>query len=278
VIRLKRLYLRRLSVLIAVRVAYFGLEVYTSKSQARRKECMMGLGGFLRNVAGIVSGFAHFARTVQEHQRTRLPYFEMELVLTEKAVNLALRSVERADAPIKNVSVKFRPNLSELHFSFKGMFGDWLSCRLPLHISELTVVKNESVAVVKRAGKLRIASESMWQLFYYQFVQAYFNSRFGERRLLSSLAESVPCLSLEPAFYLCGKVVRPIGLCINIEKILQEKPVASLLIRHGVMNIVGITGIREEEGQFVIDLIVGNKGTRESQWQSPHRSQTFFDG
>ncbi len=239
----------------------------------------MGLGGFLRNVAGIVSGFAHFARTVQEHQRERRsPYFQMELVLTEKAVNLALRAAEKPDAPIQNFSVKFRPNRSELHFSFKGIFGDWLSCRLPLHISELTVIKNESVAVVERAGKLRIASESIWQLFYYQLVQAYFNSRFGEKRLLASLVKSVPCLSLEPEFRLCGKVVRPIGLCINIEKILQQKTVASLLIRHGVMNIVGITGLREEEGQFVIDLIVGNKGTRESQWQPPHRSQTFFDG
>ncbi len=240
---------------------------------------MMGLGGFLRNVAGIVSGVAHLARTIQEHQRERrAPYFETELVLTEKAVNVALRATEKPDAPIKNMSVKFRPNLSELHFSFKGIFGDWLSCRLPLHISELTVVKNESVAVIKRAGKLRIASESLWQLFYYQLVQAYFNSRFGEKRLLESLVKSVSCLSLEPSFHLCGKVVRPIGLCINIEKILQEKTVATLLIRHGVMNIVGITGLREEEGQFVIDLIVGNKRSTESQWQSPHRSQTFFDG
>ena len=239
----------------------------------------MGLGGFLRNVADIVSGVAHLARTFQEHQRVwRTPYFQTELVLTEKAVNLALRSVERADAPIRDFSIKFRPNVSELHFSFKGIFGDWLSCRLPLHISELTVVKNESVAVVERAGKLRIASESIWQLFYYQFVQAYFNSRFGERRLLAALVKSVPCLTLEPEFRLCGKVVRPIGLCINIEKILQQKTVASLLIQHGIMNIVGITGLREEEGQFVIDLIVGNKRSSESQWQSAHRMKTFFDG
>ncbi len=240
---------------------------------------MMGLGGFLRNVAGIVSGIAQIARTVQEHRRERhTPYFETELVLTEKAVNLALRSAEKPDAPIQNFSVKFRPNLSELHFSFKGIFGDWISCRLPLHVAELTVVKNESVAVVERAGKLRIASESIWQLFYYQFVQAYFNSRFGERRLLTSLVRSVPCLSLEPGFHLCGKAVRPIGLCINIEKILQQKSIASILIRHGIMNIVGITGLREEEGQFVIDLIVGNKRSAESEWQSQRRTQTFFDG
>lgn len=239
----------------------------------------MGLGGFLRNVAGIVNGFANLARTVQAHQQERRsPYFETELVLTEKAVNLALRSVEKPDAPVQNVSVKFHPNLSELHFSFKGIFGNWLSCRLPLHISELTVVKNESVAVIKRAGKLRVASESIGQLFYYQFVQAYFNSRFGERRLLTSLVRSVPCLTLEPGFHLCGKAVRPIGLCINIEKILQEKTIASALIRHGVMNIVGITGLREEEGQFVINLIVGNKQSAESQWQSQRRTQTFFDG
>lgn len=239
----------------------------------------MGLGGFLRNVAGIVSGIAQIARAVQEHRQVnRSPYFETELVLTEKAVNLALRSAEKPGAPAQNFSVKFRPNVSELHFSFKGVFGDWLSCRLPLHIAELTVVKNESVAVVERAGKLRISSESLWQLFYYQFVQAYFNSRFGERRLLAALAESVPCLTLEPGFHLCGKVVRPIGLCINIEKILQQKSVASLLIRHGVMNIVGITGLREEEGQFVINLIVGSKRAAESEWQSQRRSQTFFDG
>ncbi len=239
----------------------------------------MGLGGFLRNVAGIVSGIAQLARVVQEHQRERRsPYFETELVLTEKAVNLALQAAEKPGAPVQNFSVKFRPNVSELHFSFKGIFGDWLSCRLPLHVSELTVIKNESVAVVERAGKLRIASESLWQLFYYQFVQAYFNSRFGERRLLTALVESIPCLSLEPGFHLCGKVVRPIGLCINIEKILQEKTVASVLIRHGVMNIVGVTGIREEEGQFVINLIVGNKHSAKSEWQSQHRTQTFFDG
>ncbi|MFQ3599048.1 MAG: hypothetical protein SNJ55_11075 [Chloroherpetonaceae bacterium] len=239
----------------------------------------MGLGGFLRNVAGIVSGITQLTRIVQEYQRERRPsYFETELVLTEKAVNLALRSSEKPDAPVQNFSVKFHPNVSELHFSFKGIFGDWLSCRLPLHVSELTVVKNESVAVVERAGKLRIASESLWQLFYYQFVQAYFNSRFGERRLLTSLAQSVPCLTLEPGFHLCGKAVRPIGLCINIEKILQEKTIASLLIRHGIMNIVGITGLREEEGQFVIDLIVGNKHSTKSEWQSQHRTQTFFDG
>ena len=239
----------------------------------------MGLGGFLRNVAGIISGFAHLARAVQSHQRERrLPYFETELVLTEKAVNLALRSVEKPDAPVQNIAVKFHPNLSELHFSFKGIFGDWLSCRLPLHVAELTVVKNESVAVVERAGKLRIASESIWQLFYYQFIQAYFNSRFGERKLLTSLAESVPCLTLEPAFHLCGKAVRPIGLCINIEKILQQKTITTILIRHGVMNIVGITGLREEEGQFVIDLMVGNKRAAESEWQTQHRTQTFFDG
>ncbi len=239
----------------------------------------MGLGGFLRNVAGIVSGITQLTRAVQEHQRERRsPYFETELVLTEKAVNVALRSIEKPDAPVQNFSIKFRPNVSELHFSFKGIFGDWLSCRLPLHVSRLTVIKNESVAVVERAGKLRIASESLWQLFYYQFVQAYFNSRFGERRLLTSLAKSVPCLSLEPGFRLCGKVVRPIGLCINIEKILQEKNVASVLIRHGIMNIVGITGLREEEGQFVIDLIVGNKRAARSEWQSQHCTQTFFDG
>ncbi|MFN3562495.1 MAG: hypothetical protein ACK4XY_05015 [Chloroherpetonaceae bacterium] len=240
---------------------------------------MMGLGGFFRNVAGIVSGIAQIARTVQEHRREhQSPYFETELVLTEKAVNLALRSAERPDAPVRNLSVRFLPNLSELHFSFKGIFGDWLSCRLPLHIAELTVVKNQSVAVVERAGKLRIASESLWQLFYYQFVQAYFNSRFGERRLLASLAQSVPCMSLEQGFYLCGKVVRPIGLSINIEKILEQKTIASALIRHGIMNIVGITGLREEEGQFVINLIVGKKRSAESEWQTQHRTQTFFDG
>ncbi len=249
------------------------------KRQARRKECTMGLGGLLRSVAEIVTGIAQLTRAVKEHQRERhSPYFETELVLTEKAVNLALRSVEKPDAPMQNFSVKFRRNLSELHFSFKGIFGDWLSCRLPLHVAQLTVIKNESVAIIERAGKLRIASESLWQLFYYQFVQAYFNSRFGERRLLESLAKSVPCLSLEPGFYLCGRVVRPIGLCINLEKILQEKTVASVLIRHGIMNIVGINGIREEEGQFVIDLIVGNKRSAQSQWQSQHRTQAFFDG
>lgn len=253
--------------------------IYTKKSSELKGRGMMGLGGFLRNVAGIVSGLAHLARTVQEYRREhRAPYFETELVLTEKAVNVALRSAEKPNAPVQNFSVKFRPNLSELHFSFKGIFGDWISCRLPLHVSELTVIKNESVAVIERAGKLRIASESLWQLFYYQFVQAYFNSRFGERRLLDALVKSVPCLSLEQGFYLCGKAVRPIGLCINIEKILQQKSIASILIQHGVMNIVGIAGIREEEGQFVINLIIGNKRSAESEWQSPHRAQTFFDG
>ncbi len=252
---------------------------HVGESHVGRKECVMGIEGFLRYVADVVSGFAHLARTIQEHRREhQWPYFQTELVLTEKVVNLALRSIERTDAPVRDFSIKFHTNLSELHFSFKGIFGDWLSCRLPLHVSELTVMKNESVAVIKRAGKLRIASESLWQLFYYQFIQAYFNSRFGERRLLETLVKSVPWLSLEPEFRLCGRVVRPLSLCINIEKILQQKTVASMLVRHGVMNIVGITGIREEEGQFVINLIVGGKGSQESQWQSPHRGQTLFDG
>lgn len=239
----------------------------------------MQLGGLLRNVAGIFSGIVQFARTIRDYQRERhAQYFETELVLTEKVVNLALRSVETPNSPIQNLSVKFHPNVCELHFSFKGIFGDWLSCRLPLHISELTVQKNESVVIVERAGKIRIASESLWQLFYYQFVQAYFNSRFGERRLLSSLVKSLPCLNLEPGFRLCGRVVRPIGLCVNIDKILQQESVVSLLIRHGVMNIVGIRGLREEEGQLVIELIVGNGRASASEWQSSHRSRSVFDG
>lgn len=235
----------------------------------------MGLGNFLRNVAGIVSGIAQMARAAERFS-DRSSYLETELVLTEKAVNVALRAVEKPNSRVQNLSVKFFPNKTELRFSFKGAFGDWLSCRLPLHVAELTVVKNESVAVIERAGKLRVASESLWQLFYYQFVQAYLNSRFGERRLLKALAESVDCLSVEPSFHLCGKAVRPIGLSVNIEKILWRKTVASILARHGIMNVVGISGLREEEGQFVINLIVGNK--RADDWRSSRRSQTFFDG
>ncbi|MCS6989095.1 MAG: hypothetical protein NZM06_06205 [Chloroherpetonaceae bacterium] len=237
----------------------------------------MGLGNFLRNVAGIVSGFAQIARAMEAHQWARsAPYIETELVFTEKAVNVALRAIEKPNARVQDLSVKFFPNKTELRFSLRGVFGDWISCRLPLHVAELTVVKNESVAVVERAGKLRIASESPWRLFYYQLVQAYLNSRFGERRLLKTLAESVDCLSVEPSFHLCGKAVRPIGLNVNIEKILRQKTVASILVRHGIMNVVGISGLREEEGQFVVNVIVGNK--RADDWRSSRRSQAFFDG
>jgi hypothetical protein len=172
-------------------------------------------------------------------------------------MNMALAFATKPGSPIQNPNLKIFQNELHLHFSIKNLFGDWMACRVPLHISELTLNANESVAVIERAGKIRVASESVWQLICFQFVQAYFNSAAGERKILSALSSSIEFVSYQPAFHLCGNAVRPAALAIDINKILAQRSVANFLIRFGIMNIFSVQGLREEKGLLVLSITMG---------------------
>jgi hypothetical protein len=216
----------------------------------------MGIAGLIMKAMGFAAKVAeaHLASRARQGGQT---YFETDIIFPEKAINIGLSLAAKGNPSIENPSVEIHDKYFELAYTYRTRLGERLFCRVPLHIAALAVNNNESYAEVHRAGKISVASESVWKLFLLKGYQAYFNSRYGERNLLGAVSKGVEHVDYRPSFWLCGREVHESALCVNLDKVLREHRVASLLYQAGVMNIAGISGLREEEGQLVVTLTIG---------------------
>ncbi len=221
----------------------------------------MNVGGFFRTVATVLGVAKTVAKRIAAHT---------EIVVPEKAINVCLELGTKRDSPIQKPHVVIHDKFFELKFFMVQPPKQLLFCVLPLRVAHLVVDSEQHVAVVERAGDIQIVSGSMWQAVWHKTYQVYLNSRYGETRVLNAIANSVDFVRFMPAFKLCGDKLRPAALRIDLEKILKQHHVAARLMEFGITDIIGISSLREEEGQFVLKVKLGGAPV------APHYGEDYF--
>lgn len=93
----------------------------------------------------------------------------------------------------------------------------------------------------------------------------------ARKKILQAIAKSVEHIDFLPAFRLCGGEIRPAALRFNLTNVLKQNQVMSLLMEHGITDIVGISSVSEEEGQFVLSVRIGSKVI-----DSPRKAEMMF--
>ncbi|MCS7211369.1 MAG: hypothetical protein RMI34_01225 [Chloroherpetonaceae bacterium] len=214
----------------------------------------MGLGTWIKGLASAISSAGAAAKAVAKHMSATA-----DVVIPEKACNLFLEAITKRDSPIQKPHIVIHDKWFELKFFHVQPPAPALFCVLPLHIAELVINSEYHYAVIERAGKLSIVSGSVWQSIPNKLWQAYLNSSRGERRILKAIADSVEFIDFLPAFRLCGNELRPASLRLNLTEVFKQHHVTALMMEHGITDIVGISSLTEEEGQFVLNLRLGSK-------------------
>jgi len=202
-------------------------------------------------------------------------YFETEITIAEKALNVFFELGVKRDSEVQKPHIVVHDQFFELKFFLIEKLGHAVFYRIPLHVSELVVIGEKQYANIELAGKISIIPGSSRRLFLDKVKQGVCNSKYGRHKLLSKVAESVEHLKYRPAFQMFGDEIRPISLQLDLGKLLRQHQVAATLLDYGITNIVGISGLREEEGKFVISLSVGKYG-RGSQ-AKPNSRQNLFN-
>ncbi len=226
----------------------------------------MGLGTWIKGIASALSTAGAAARAVAKHISA-----QADVVIPEKVCNLFLEAITKRDSPIQKPHLVIHDKWFELKFFHVQPFGPSLFCVLPLHISELIINSEYHYAVIERAGKLSIISGSFWQSLPNKLWQAYLNTKRGEKKVLQAIAKSVEHIDFLPAFRMCGGEVRPASLRFNLTDVLKQNRVAALLMEHGITDIIGISSLNEEEGQFVLSLRLGSRVV-----DTPKKSAVMF--
>ncbi len=226
----------------------------------------MGLGTWIRGIASAISTVGAAAKAVAKHVSAKA-----DIVISEKACNLFLEAITKRDSVIQKPHLVIHDKWFELKFFHVQPLGQTLFCVLPLHISELIINAEHHYAVIERAGKISIISGSFWQSVSHKLWQVYLNTSRGEKKVLQAIAKSVEHIDFLPAFRLCGGEIRPAALRFNLTNVLKQNQVVSLLMEHGITDIVGISSVSEEEGQFVLSVRIGSKVV-----DSPRKAEMMF--
>lgn len=214
----------------------------------------MGLGTWIRGIASAISTAGAAAKAIAKHVSA-----QADVVISEKACNIFLEAITKRDSPIQKPHLVIHDKWFELKFFHVQPFGQTLFCVLPLHVSELIINSEYHYAVIERAGKLSIISGNFWQSVPNKLWQAYLNTSRGEKKVLQAIAQSVDHIDFLPSFRMCGGEVRPASLRFNLTEVLKQNRVAALLMEHGVTDIIGVSSVSEEEGQFVLSLRLGSR-------------------
>jgi hypothetical protein len=230
------------------------------------KEDAMGLGTWIRGIASAISTVGTAAKAVAKHVSAKA-----DIVVSEKACNLFLEAITKRDSVIQKPHLVIHDKWFELKFFHVQPLGQTLFCVLPLHISELIINSEHHYAVIERAGKISIISGSFWQSVPHKLWQIYLNTSRGERKVLQAIAKSVEHIDFLPAFRLCGGEIRPAALRFNLTDVLKQNRVAALLMEHGITDIVGVSSVSEEEGQFVLSVRIGSKVV-----DTPRKTEMMF--
>ncbi|MDX2128046.1 MAG: hypothetical protein SFU91_03320 [Chloroherpetonaceae bacterium] len=209
-----------------------------------------------------------------------------EVAIPEKLINLLLQAGIERNSPIEQPHLAIHDGFFEVKFFLvpsrireengkekpkltnqnKPLF-----CVLPLHFDHIVYDAHRAEAVITRFGKVTLAPSTFFQHFSNVFYQAYLNSRFGESKLLRALAEGIAGVSYLPAFRLCGNELRPASLRLDLHRILESQSVSNALIASGIRGLVGISSLKEEEGQAVLTLILGSKFDNEMAQSSSYQ-------
>lgn len=197
--------------------------------------------------------------TTRRTGRGKGTFFETEISIPEKALNVFLEMGTKRDAEMQKPHIVVYKGHFKLKFYTQDALRNSVFYEIPLHVAELTLAGSRQVAFLELAGKISIVPGKTRRLIVDKAKQVVCNSKYGRHKILQKVADSVEHLKYRPGFYMCGNEVRPTSLQLEVGRLLRQHQTASLLLDLGLTNIVGITGLREEEGKFVLGVSVGRK-------------------
>lgn len=187
-------------------------------------------------------------------------YFETEITIHEKAINVFLELAVKRESDIQKPYIVVHENYFEFKFFLIEGKNKATFYHIPLHVSELTVIGGRHVAVLELAGKISIVPGNTRHLFAEKIKQGVCNSRYGRHKLLMKVSESINHLRYKPAFMMFGNQIRPVSLQFDLSKLMKENKTGSFLLNYGITNVMGVSDFRESEGKFIVTLSVGKHG------------------
>lgn len=215
--------------------------------------------------------------TARKTGRGKGTFFETEISIPEKALNVFLEMGTKRDAEMQKPHIVVHKGYFRLKFYTQDALKNPVFYEIPLHVAELSLVGNRQIALLELAGKIAIVPGKTSRLIVDKVKQGICNSKYGRHKILQKVADSVEHLKYKKGFYMCGNEVRPISLQLEIGKLLRQHQTASMLLDLGLTNVVGITGLREEEGKFVLGVSVGRKKSEEDSIPPQPIRQRYFN-
>lgn len=215
--------------------------------------------------------------TARRTGRGKGTFFETEIAIPEKALNVFLEMGTKRDAEMQKPHIVVYKGHFKLKFYTQDALKQPVYYEIPLHVAELTLAGNRQVALLELTGKISIVPGKTRRLLVDKVKQGVCNSRYGRHKILQKVADSVEHLKYKPGFYMCGSEVRPTSLQLEIGKLLRQHQTASVLLDLGITNVVGVTGLREEEGKFVMGVSVGRKKPESDAPPPPPSRQRYFN-
>ncbi len=187
-------------------------------------------------------------------------YFETEITIPEKALNVFLELAIKRDSEVQKPHLVVHDHYFDFKFFLIEGKNKATFYHIPLHVSELTVIGGRHIAILELAGKISIVPGSTKHLVSDKVKQSVCNSRYGRHKLLTKLSENITHLRYKPAFMMFGDEVRPVSLQFDLTKLLKEHQTGSILLNYGITNVLGVRNFRETEGKFIVTLSVGKHG------------------
>ncbi|NTW50119.1 MAG: hypothetical protein HGB19_10390 [Chlorobiales bacterium] len=215
--------------------------------------------------------------TTRRTGRGKAAFFETEITVPEKALNVLLEMGTKRDAEMQKPHIVVYNGYFKLKFYTQDALKQPVYYEIPLHVAELTLAGSRQVALLELAGKISIVPGKTRRLLVDKVKQGVCNSRYGRHKILQKVADSVEHLKYREGFYMCGNEVRPTSLQLEIGRLLRQHQTASMLLDLGLTNVIGITGLREEDGRFVLGVSVGRKKTDGDAYPPPSTRQRYLN-
>lgn len=184
--------------------------------------------------------------------------FVKEITVSEKSINLFLEATSERTSAVQKPHVVLHDGWFEFKFFLieAGLFSKGVFCVLPLHISHLNLSARRRTITIERKGNLTLVVDGLWRYFPVKLYQRYFNSRAGESVVLGALAEAFTFVKYTPSLMAFGEVRRASALRLDLDKLLTEHRLMSMLLNSKPAEWLSISNLREEEGQLKLTLTV----------------------
>jgi len=201
-------------------------------------------------------------------------YFETEITIPEKAINVFLEVAIERESEVQKPHIVVHDNYFDFKFFLIEGKNKATFYHIPLHVSRLEVIGGRHVAILELAGKISIVPGNSRHLVVEKFKQGVCNSKYGRHKLLTKLSENVTHLKYKPSFMMFGDEIRPVALQFDLTQVLKENQTGAFLLNYGITNVLGVSDFKEKEGKFILTLSVGKHG-RDSRTESSGGKRFF---